>query len=157
MRYASRADRLAVPAQPDTIAALKSFVPTGDESEDVARLFALTDELGSPEQVRAAVPALLGIFERFPHALLGAPGPVVHCIERVGLEGFLPALLRSFGRHPARMTLWMIERCLSSNPSASSRLAILQALRGASSSPDAADLRADIEEILGEHGAPARP
>lgn len=145
-----------MPAQPDTIAALKSFVPAGDESEDVARLSALTDELASLEQVRAAVPALLGIFERFPHALLGSPGPVVHCIERMGLEDFLPPLLRSFGRHPTRMTLWMIERCLRSNPSTASRLAILHALRGAASLPHAADLRADIEEILVEHEGPGR-
>ena len=135
----------------DTIAALDAFVPTGEEHEDVARLDALTDELITIEQVRAATPGLLRIFERHPHALLGSPGPVVHCIERTGLETFLPMLLQSFTAHPARMTLWMLERCLRSSPAPQSRASILRSLHTVRAVPRGSELADDIDEILGEH------
>jgi hypothetical protein len=96
----------------DTLDELHAYVPSYDEHEDVARLQALTDRLETIEQVHAAIPALLRVFERFPGALLDSPGPVVHCIERCGLETFLPMLLQSFLTRPTRMTLWMVERCL---------------------------------------------
>lgn len=135
----------------ETIAALDAFVPTGDEHEDVARLHALTDGLTTIAQVQAATPALLRIFERHPHALLGSPGPVVHCIERTGLETFLPMLLQSFTAHPTRTTLWMLERCLRSSPAPQSRESILRSLRRVRALPQGSDLADDIDEILGEH------
>lgn len=135
----------------DTIAALDAYVPTGDEHEDVARLDALTDERETLEQVQAATPALFRIFERHPHALLGSPGPVVHCIERTGPETFLPMLLQSFTAHPTRMTLWMLERCLRSSPAPQSHASILRSLHAVRAAPRGSDLADDIDEILGEH------
>ena len=134
----------------DTIDELDAFVPSQEEQEDVARLRALTDRLASIEQVQAAIPALLRVFERFPGALLGSPGPVVHCIERCGLEAFLPMLLQSFGTRPTRMTLWMLERCLRSHPSPPSRLSILQTLSDVGKAPKGVELSSDIDEILNE-------
>lgn len=136
----------------DTIAELDAYVPTYEEHEDVARLHSLTARLETIEQTCAAIPALLRIFERFPHALLGSPGPVVHCIERTGLETFLPMLLQSFMTHPNRMTLWMVERCLRSNPSPQSRLSIIHTLCEARNAAEGMELRSDIAEVLDEYG-----
>lgn len=136
----------------DTIDELDAYVPSYEEHEDVARLQALTDRLETIEQVHAAIPALLRVFERFPRALLGSPGPVVHCIERCGLEASLAMLLQSFKTHPTRMTLWMVERCLRSNPSLQSRLSMLHALDEVRKAPEGTDFDGDIGEILDEHG-----
>lgn len=137
---------------PACMAELDAFVPTQVEHEDVARLQVLTDRLETLEEIRAAIPALLRIFERSPQALLGAPGPVVHCIERVGLETFLPPLLQSFTTRPTRMTLWMLERCLRSDPSPTSRRSIIEALNTVHQTPQGVGFRSDIEEMLDEYG-----
>jgi hypothetical protein len=49
----------------DTIDELDAYVPSYEEHEDVGRLQALTDRLETIEQVHAAIPALLRVFERF--------------------------------------------------------------------------------------------
>ena len=136
----------------EKIAELDAFVPTNTEHEDVERLWSLTDRLETTEEVQAALPALLRIFERFPDALLGSPGPVVHCIERVGLESFLPMLLQSFSTHPTRMTLWMLERCLRSDPLPESRRCIVRSLIAVREEPQGGELASDIDEILDGYG-----
>lgn len=135
-----------------TLAALDAFVPSEDEHEDVARLYKITDQLIDTEQILAATPAMLRIFERYPSALLGSPGPLVHCVEKPGLERFLPMLLESFRSHPNRNTLWMLERCLRSVPSTQSRFSILHALREVRRAPHGRDLHDDIDEDLAEYG-----
>jgi hypothetical protein len=135
-----------------TLAALDAFAPSEDEHEDIARLYQITDPLGDAEQILAATPAMLRIFERYPSALLGSPGPLVHCVEKAGLERFLPLLLESFRSHPNRMTLWMLERCLRSAPAALSRISILQALREVRRAPHGGDLHDEIDEDLAEYG-----
>ena len=134
------------------LAALDAFVPSGDEHEDVARLREITDQLVDTAQILAATPAMLRIFERYPSALLGSPGPLVHCIEKAGMEGLLPMLLQSFRAHPNRMTLWMLQRCLRSSPSTQSRLSVLHALREVRRAPHGVDLHDDIDEDLAEYG-----
>lgn len=134
-----------------TVAELDAFVPTGEEHEDVVLLGEITDQLVSNEQVQAAIPAMLRIFERFPHALLGSPGPLVHCIESAGMEMFLPMVLDSFRKNPNRKTLWMMERCLRSNPSIALQRAVLDTLRLVRRSPAASDFHDEIDEDLAEY------
>jgi hypothetical protein len=134
------------------LAALDAFVPSEEEHEDIARLYQITDQLINTEQILAAMPAMLRIFERYPRAPLGSPGPLVHCVEKVGLERFLPMLLESFRSHPNRKTLWMLERCLRSAPSTPSRFSILHALREVRRAPHSGDLHDDIDEDLAEYG-----
>jgi hypothetical protein len=131
---------------------LDAFVPSEDEHEDVARLSKITDQLIGTEQILAATPAMLRVFERFPHAPLGSPGPLVHCVEKAGLDRFLPMLLESFRSRPNRMTLWMLERCLRSAPSTQARFSILHALRKVRRAPRGKDLHDDIDEHLAEYG-----
>ncbi len=135
-----------------TLAALDAFTPSGDEDEDVARLYEITDPLADTAEIVAATPAMLRVFERYPSALLGSPGPLVHCIEKAGLESLLPMLLESFRSHPNQMTLWMLGRCLRSAPSTLSRFSILKALREVRRSPHGEDLHDEIDEALAEYG-----
>jgi hypothetical protein len=144
--------RLPPLALDQTLAALDAFVPSGDEDEDVARLYEITDPLADTAEIVAATPTMLRVFERYPSVLLGSPGPLVHCIEKAGLETFLPMLLESFRSRPNRMTLWMLERCLRSEPSTQSRFFILEALREVRRAPHAGDLHDDIDEDLAEYG-----
>ena len=127
-------------------------MPSEEEHEDIARLYQITAPLVDTEQILAATPAMLRIFERYPSALLGSPGPLVHCVEKAGLERFLPFVLESFRSHPNRNTLWMLERCLRSAPSTQSRLSILHALREVRRGPRGGDLHDDIDEDLAEYG-----
>jgi hypothetical protein len=136
----------------ETIAALDGFVPTGEENVDVARLDEIVDRLVGPEQIKGATPAILRVFERFPHTLLGSPGPLVHCVERTDIETFLPMVLESFRRHPNRMTLWMIDRCLRTGVPTRLHLSILSTLREIRRAPNAVDLHDDIDERLEEYG-----
>lgn len=134
------------------IAALAGFVPTGEEHEDVARLYAIVDPLAGDDAL-PAVPAMLAVFERFPNALLGSPGPLVHCIEGTAMDSYVPALLDSFRTVPSRMGLWMISRCLRSDPGPL-LMPLIATLRTVRDSTAAADLREDIDEALAEHPAP---
>jgi hypothetical protein len=140
----------------ETIAALDSFVPSGEEYESVARLDEIVDPLVDPEQIKAATPAMLRVFERFPHTLLGSPGPLVHCVERTSIETYLPVLLESFKRQANRMTLWMIDRCLRADLPTQLRFSILSTLREIRRAPDAVDLHDEIDEKLEEYGNPRR-
>jgi hypothetical protein len=140
----------------ETIAALDSFVPTGEEHVDVERLDEIVGRLAGAEQIKGATPAMLRVFERFPHTLLGSPGPLVHCVERIEIETFLPMVLESFKTHPCRMTLWMIDRCLRSGVTTQMHLSILSTLREIRRVPHAVDLHDDIDELLEEYGKPRR-
>ena len=136
-----------MPAIEQTIAALITFEPTGIEHDDVARLDEMLDAIVAPEHVEAIAPAVLGVFERFPNALLGSPGPLVHCIERLPIATFLPLVLDSFGKRPGRMTFWMIERCLRETLPAKLRQSALGTLRTVRRGPDEG-LHDEIDELL---------
>jgi hypothetical protein len=136
-----------VPAIDQTIAALTAFEPTGIEDHDVERLDNMLDTVVTLEHIEAIAPALLGVFERFPHALLGSPGPLVHCIERLPIATFLPLVLDSFRKRPARMTFWMIDRCLRETLPAELRLSVLGTLRSVRRGPDEG-LHDEIDELL---------
>jgi hypothetical protein len=130
------------------IAALTTFEPTGIEDDDVAQLDKMLDSVSS-EHVEAIAPAILGVFERFPSALLGSPGPLVHCIERLPIATFLPLVLDSFRKRPARMTFWMIDRCLRETLPPQLRLSAQQTLRVVRRGPDVG-FHAEIDEILAD-------
>jgi hypothetical protein len=94
------------------LAALQAFVPTGDESEDVARLEDLLEPLpADPATAAALAPAVLALVEAHPEAALGTPGPLVRRLEAA--EGIGPLLRASLRRAPADLTTWMANRRLN--------------------------------------------
>jgi hypothetical protein len=77
----------------------------------------LYDLVGSVQQDVLPADTLAAIyqyFERHPNADHGAPGPLVHLLERHsgGYEGLLS---ESVKRKPTYMTLWMVNRILNSD------------------------------------------
>lgn len=59
---------------------------------------------------RRAIPAVFELFERYPAADFGSPGPLVHCVEAIG--GYHDELRASVARRPTAGTLWMVAKVL---------------------------------------------
>ena len=86
----------------------------------------------------AEAEAAFAFFERHPGADLGAPGELVHYIER-SFPSYVEALLLSLGRRPVTYTLWMTNRILNGKARDGVRAQLLQALQHAASHPQASD------------------
>ena len=133
----------------DPAADLRTFVASGDESADVARLYEITDRLTSPEAVRRALPDLLGVFERNPEADLGSPGPVVHKAEEAELAVLVVEIVASLRRRPTMMAVWMAQRCLNGPVTPAQRGSLLAVLRAVSNRPWASEeVRQHAAELL---------
>lgn len=97
--------------------------------------FGLAEEVADhPEGIRA-VPLLLALLERNPTLDWGAPGPVVHAVERFFKRGYEPLLLESVGRAPTAHTLWMVNRVINGVPP-DQKGPLHAALRQAAARPD---------------------
>jgi hypothetical protein len=132
---------------------LQSFTPTGDESEDVGRLYDITDAIEADRLAAHCVAEMLAVFERNPDADLGSPGPLVHCIETVPMTEFIPPLAQSLERVPTAMTLWMAERCLRSNPTDGSAALLISAIKTIpDSSTASSELKSEATSALASHG-----
>ena len=132
---------------------LRSFTPTGDESEDVGRLYDITDAIGAEGLAAHCLAEMLAVFERNPDADLGSPGPIVHCIETVPMADTIPLLAQSLERVPTTMTLWMAERCLRSNPTADSAAMLIAAIKTIPDSDAAScELKSEATSTLASHG-----
>jgi hypothetical protein len=109
----------------DTIAtlfaALNSFEPGRDDTDNLYRLYELFEGFRSlPDRERVA-PAMLSLLERFPDAEFGSPGPLVQELEAI--PGYIPLLLSSVRRQPTYHTVWMVNRLLNTElPSAQREL-----------------------------------
>lgn len=125
-----------MPAIDQAIAALTAFEPTGIEDDDVGRLDEMLDTVVAREHIQAIAPAILGVFERFPNALLGSPGPLVHCIERLPIATFLPLVLDSFRKKTTRTNDVLDDRLLSARNA--SRSAPAKRARGIARGPSTA-------------------
>jgi hypothetical protein len=89
-----------------------------------------------PEKGRV-VPAMFALIERYPDADLGTPGPLVHCIESLGVARYQQQLIDSVRRQPAQLNVWMVNRILNSNLDPSHRQALLDLLRSVPRHPSA--------------------
>lgn len=115
------------------IEALAAFVPSDDEREVVCRLYEIFEGLSSRPDRRSAVPAMFGLMERYPEAILGTPGPLVHELEAI--EGYAAELRESVLRQPSYLTVWMINRILNGEPDDDQRRRWRQLLEVASKHP----------------------
>jgi hypothetical protein len=76
----------------------------------------LADELADhPDGIRA-VSLLLLLLEKNPNLDWGAPGAVVHAVERFFKRGYEALLLESLRRSPTGHTLWMANRLINGAP-----------------------------------------
>jgi len=124
------------------IAALNAFRPADDKYDDVenqARLYKILEGFRSLPGRERAMPAMFALLERFPDVDFGSPGPIVHELEtiadRQGRPAHLPLLRESLARQPTRLTLWMVNRWLNTDPPADQRNLWLSELAAAYDHP----------------------
>ncbi len=131
---------------------INAFAPTGDEAEDEMALYDFTDAIGEAKMDPRVREALISIFERYPEADLGSPGPIVHCLEESPIADHSRLVSRSLRRRPTVMTVWMAERCLRSKPDDVIRDQLIDALRNAQNRSDS-DVVQAVVEALENYGA----
>jgi hypothetical protein len=136
----------------DIIAALNTFEPGRDDTDNLYHLYQLFEGFRSlPDRDRAAL-AMFGLLERFPDAEFGSPGPLVHELEAI--PGYLPLLRDSVRRQPTYHTVWMINRLLNSKLPSEQRASWLLELRGALEHPLASEQTCkSAERFLEAQGA----
>ena len=118
------------------IEALSSFEAAHDETENFRRLYQILEGFDSLPNRELAMPAMFSLMERFPEALFGSPGPLVHELEAI--PGYQPLLQQSLARQPTDLTVWMVDRLLNSKLSSEDRQSWLGTLRSAAEHPRAA-------------------
>ena len=119
------------------IAALNSFEPSRDDTDNLYRLYQLFEGFRSlPDRNRVA-PAMFSLLEGFPDAEFGSPGPLVHELEAI--PGYLTLLRDSVRRQPTHLTVWMIDRLLNTNLPGDQRGWWLSELRAALEHPLASE------------------
>jgi len=96
----------------DLIAALRSFEPSDDESDNVHRLNEIFDGFHLLTEREEAVPEIFALVERHPAAEFGTPGPLVRELERLATWPRL--LAASLRRQPTEIAAWMANRLLNS-------------------------------------------
>ena len=124
----------------DIRALLDNFVPTGDDAADTTRLYELTDALKKNDDAFLVSDALFAIFEKYPNAGLGSPGPIVHTLEsfsdKISYEAFL---LRSLDRKPTYMTLWMLNRLINGEKEEQTKEKYIRKMKEYAEHPNADD------------------
>ena len=76
-----------------------------------------------------AIAPILGFLEAHATLDVGAPGPLVHFVERFHGKAYEALLLDSVRRSPTGHTVWMLNRVLGGTRSAADRIALIAALR----------------------------
>ena len=99
------------------------------------KLSQLTGALMSSQGPERAIPELFSVMERLPDADLGTPGPLVHTLEQ--LQGYEKELVRSVGRRPSQLSVWMVNRILNTELSDDDRRTYMSLLAGAAANPNA--------------------
>ena len=91
------------------------FLLSAPLQEPDAALELAREAADHPDGIQA-VPSLLLLLERNWRLEWGAPGGVVHAIERFFGRGYEPLLVQSLRRAPTSRTLWMANRLLNGLP-----------------------------------------
>jgi hypothetical protein len=131
----------------DVIAALNTFEPSRDDTDNLVRLSDIFRDFRVLPQRDRAMPAIFALLERFPDAEFGCPGPLVHELEAI--PGYLPLLRDSLRRQPTHLTVWMTNRLLNTELPNDQREHWLSELRAAFQHPRASEqTRRFAEEFL---------
>jgi hypothetical protein len=122
------------------------FDPANTCARGYERLYSLCDELQSTNIPALCVPVLFRTMERLNNEELGDPGPLVHTLE--SWPGSYEATLTEVvGRNPGRLSIWMVNRILNTDPPDTwAWLDLLQ--RVANNSSASAETRAQAAEFI---------
>jgi hypothetical protein len=94
---------------------LQTFVPFPEDdlvNSNERFLDALMQEWKQTPEKEKAIPVIFRLLEKYPHANLGSPGPLVHALESRG-TGYEGELQVSLLRRPTPLTLWMYNRIIN--------------------------------------------
>ena len=115
------------------IDSLATFVPSDDEVGDARRLYQIFEGFGELPAREQAIPAMLSLMERYPAAVMGSPGALVHELEAI--SGYETFLRESVLRQPSYLSVWMVNRILNGQISPEQRRKWLQLLEIAANHP----------------------
>jgi hypothetical protein len=132
--------------------AVRRFLPSGDEPADLDSLYALLDQLGEAKNYSAVCRELIAIFEKYPEAELGSPGPIVHSLEASPIDEHVELLAASIRRKATIMTIWMAERCFRSDLSEINRCKLTEALSAAGKDANSPEVADAIAKAIGKYG-----
>jgi hypothetical protein len=105
------------------LASIVDAVDVCSASNDLVEIW-----LGEDVGVEAVDP-VLQFMEDHATVNFGAPGPLVHFVERFHRHGYEERLLRSVARKPTRTTVWMVNRLLNGTKSEPTRRQLIDVLR----------------------------
>jgi len=114
---------------------------TGAGDDFVARAYELTEAWVAAGAGVEAVEPVLRFMEAHASSDFGAPGPLVHFVERFYGAGYLKALIASLGRRPTAHTAWMVNRVLNGTTVPEERARLVEVMERARLHP-AADAEA---------------
>src|SRR5262245_23198098 len=126
------------------IAALGAFDAGPNDDHAVFDLYNITDGFDTLPDKARVIPSMFSVIERCARADLGAPGPLVHCIESLGYEHYLSQLVDSVRRKPTYLNVWMVNRILNATIPNDHRRQLLDLLKGVVSNPAAT--AAEVEQ-----------
>ena len=103
-------------------------------------------------ELKPLVRPLIAFMQEHPDEDLGSPGPIVHVLERLEVDSYLPDLLDSLATAATMYTIWLAERLLNRPEPGPEKAQILAAFRSlvASDSIDE-DHTSQIKEALARH------
>ena len=114
---------------------------TGAGDDFVARAYELTEAWVAAGVGIEAVEPVLRFMEAHASTDFGAPGPLVHFVERFHGAGYLKALIASLGQRPTAHTAWMVNRVLNGTTAPEERARLIEVMERARRHP-AADAEA---------------
>ena len=109
------------------------------------KLYDLTEAVSKLSSHERVIPELFRVMERFPDAELGAPGPLVHTLERLD---YASELVASIHRRPTPHGVWMINRILNTSPVEADRRFYMDLLASVAAHPDATQSARDEAQSL---------
>lgn len=105
--------------------------------EFAARSSELVDGWPAPGLGSDAVEPVVRFIEQHPAIDFGAPGALVHFVERFAGMGYEERLLESVERRPTSHTIWMLNRVINGTRAPDEKRRLIAAMERARRHPDA--------------------
>lgn len=93
-----------------------------------------------------AVAPLLQLIERHPMDDFGAPGAIVHFVERFYKKGYEELLVESVKRRPTMHTVWMLNRVMNGSENKDNYIAIMNEIINSSNVEE--EIKDEVREFL---------
>ena len=125
------------PACQTFVDAINAVDPNDPDLE--TKLRAAADSVATEPDITPLFRYVFSLFERYPQADFGTPGPLVHLLER-RFPAYEGDLLASVSRKPTSHTVWMLNRILNAKIPEERRARLLAALEASETHPQADSL-----------------